>query len=242
MPSKPYHIGTWLLLAALISLPFFVVWEQMDVDVSNLFYDASVGGFWLRDLWLTEAVHQLCQYGTRVVAAIVAFCGIYHVVRRKKLLHIDAKAAAFIIVTLLIGPGLVTNTIFKDFWGRARPYQIQEFGGSATYSAPLVIANQCDTNCSFFSGDGALGFSLHMLFYLVPPRWRRRTFWGGWFGGGLIFGGNRILTGSHFLSDVLYSGYFMIVVAALIHIMFYGWQQTRNCWRDVLQRPAISKI
>ena len=53
----------------------------------------------------------------------------------------------FIALGLVLGPiigcGLIANFYFKDNWGRARPYQIEEFGGNLIYTPPLIKSDQC---------------------------------------------------------------------------------------------------
>ena len=47
------------------------------------------------------------------------------------------------IVGPVIGCGLIANFYFKDNWGRARPINIQEFGGDKIYTKPFTISDQC---------------------------------------------------------------------------------------------------
>ncbi|HBH49073.1 MAG TPA: PAP2 family protein, partial [Bacteroidales bacterium] len=37
--------------------------------------------------------------------------------------------ALMMILTIVLGPGLLVNATFKDNWGRPRPNEIVEFGG-----------------------------------------------------------------------------------------------------------------
>lgn len=205
---------------------------SLDLVISGWFFDPSyrsadlaTHGFYWRDLWAANAIHETAQWGARVLAAVLV---IMIIARHQR------KAAAFLLVALLVGPGLLTNTVLKDNWGRARPLQVSEFGGSADFTPALQPADQCDKNCAFVSGDGALGFYLHSFFYLAPAVWRRRVFAAGFIGGGIIFGGLRIAMGAHFFSDVLWSGILMLISSAAIHVLFYGYKNTRDAWRSIL--------
>jgi len=197
----------------------------LDIAAASPFFQSGVGFIW-RDMMVPNLLHDAIQWGARGLAAVLVITAFASAKHR--------KAAIFILAALLIGPGLLTNTVLKDNWGRARPMQIQEFGGSATYTPPLAISDQCDTNCSFVSGDGALGLFLHVFFYIVPARWRRTAFWAGFAGGGIVFGGLRIAMGAHFFSDVLWAGVLVLLSTAIIHAAFYGKQATAAVWRGLL--------
>src|SRR5207249_3238038 len=71
--------------------------------------------------------------------------------------------------------GLIANTLFKDHWGRARPAQIEAFGGTRQFTPAPLPAAQCDRNCAFVSGHAAFAFSLVSFAFLLPLGWRRKT-------------------------------------------------------------------
>lgn len=120
------------------------------------------------------------------------------------------RAAAFVALVQLLGPGLLVNTVFKDQWGRARPSQVQEFGGALQFTPAWVRSGQCHKNCSFVCGDASVGFGLIALAWVT----RRR---GAWFAAGLVVGTAlgvmRMAQGGHFLSDVIFSFYAVWFVA-----------------------------
>jgi lipid A 4'-phosphatase len=109
--------------------------------------------------------------------------------------------AVFALLALALGPGLLVNTVLKDHWGRPRPAQIAQFGGSGSYVPALLPSRQCDHNCSFVSGHAAAGFFLITGAWIWP---RRKLQWriAGIAAGSLI-GLARIAQGGHFFSDVL---------------------------------------
>jgi lipid A 4'-phosphatase len=120
------------------------------------------------------------------------------------------RAAAFVALVQLLGPGLLVNVVFKDQWGRARPHQVQAFGGELRFTPAWQPSDQCHKNCSFVSGDASVGFGLIALAWVT----RRR---GAWFAAGLAVGAAlgvmRMAQGSHFLSDVIFSFYAVWFVA-----------------------------
>jgi hypothetical protein len=36
----------------------------------------------------------------------------------------------FILLSVILGPGLLVNLVFKDHWGRPRPRQVVALGGT----------------------------------------------------------------------------------------------------------------
>lgn len=91
---------------------------------------------------------------------------------RQRFLGIDGRVTAFLVSSLVIGPGLIVNTLLKENWGRGRPNDMAVFGGEFPYAPPGMIVDQCVSNCSFTSGHGALGFWAVAFAFLVPKRHR----------------------------------------------------------------------
>ena len=218
---------------ALVLLPFFLLlaallaWPTLDLAVTTVFYTPEKG-FEATTLWPFQTLHGIAYYGARVfgVALVLGLLAAW----KKPFLALPRKAWFFLFLCLVIGPGLVANVIFKDHWGRARPHQIAEFGGTGSFSPPLQMSAACQTNCSFVSGDGAFGFFLPSLAYVIAPRRSRRVFWSGMVLGA-VFGTARIAMGAHFLSDVLFAALFMLLTSALLHALLYGPRRTFEIWK-----------
>lgn len=120
----------------------------------------------------------------------------------------------FVVVAGILGPGLVVNWGFKDNWQRARPYQVENFGGTQKFSRAAVMTNQCDANCSFVSGHVACGVFLISL-GLVHRR-RQRTWAAVGVVAGLLIGFARIADVAHWLSDVLWAFPITLTVSWLV--------------------------
>jgi membrane-associated phospholipid phosphatase len=121
-----------------------------------------------------------------------------------------------------VGPGLLANTLFKDHWGRARPVQIEAFGGTHRFTPAPLPAAECDRNCAFVSGHAALGFSLVSLAFLLPRGRSRRLGIAFALGFGALVGLGRIVQGAHFLSDVVYAGLLVYGTTALLYWWIFG--------------------
>jgi len=202
----------------------------LDVYTAALFFDARGAGFWLQGHWLASAAHEAVQALPELLAAAFLLTALAWPARR--------KAALFLLAAGIAGPILLANTLLKDHWGRARPREVVEFGGQAQFTRAWQPAAECVRNCSFVSGDGALGFYLHSFFYIAPAHLRRAVFAAGFLGSGTLFGGLRIAMGAHFLSDVLWAGALMLLSSACVHALFFGRAATRTAWADVLRPGA----
>ncbi|MBC7919045.1 MAG: phosphatase PAP2 family protein [Rhodoferax sp.] len=113
-------------------------------------------------------------------------------------------ALAFVVVAGTLGPGLLVNLGFKDNWQRARPYQVEPFGGTKQFTRAAVMTDQCDNNCSFVSGHVACGY---FLVGMALVHRRRQLLWtAAGVASGLAIGFARMADSAHWLSDVLWAG------------------------------------
>lgn len=214
-----------LLLPALIVCALLYYFAQVDLWVAGQFYDGA--SFPWRAAELPNFFHNIVHPLSLSLAAVFAALTLWHAVRKS-----GWRRWAFMLLTLIIGPGLIANTLLKDNWGRARPVQVEQFGGAAQFTPPFVIAGQCDKNCSFVAGDPSFGFWTQALAYIVPRR-RRQVFWAG-VSVGAFYGVLRIGMGAHFFSDVLIGGLLMLMSNAAICALLFGRRYVDICWREWL--------
>ena len=116
------------------------------------------------------------------------------------------RRAAFLVLLLLLGPGLLVNVVFKDHWGRPRPREVVQLGGSMQFHQPWE-RGVAGKGKSFPSGHASSAFYLAMPFFVLRrrrPRIAMRVYVGGMLYGGLM-GIARIAQGGHFASDVLWA-------------------------------------
>jgi len=201
--------------AAAVALALLSEIPAIDLWVSGLFYEPG-RGFPLGDSLAVQIVYRGVPYlATAIVLALLS--SLVAALLRRPLLGISARAAIFLLLALAIGPGILTNVVLKDHWGRARPAQIVAFGGTRDFTPAAMPAAQCDRNCSFTSGHAAVGF------YLVSFAFLARTRRGRWAGQaaaialGSLFGLARIAQGGHFLSDVVVSGLLVYATSWLLY-------------------------
>ncbi len=190
---------------------------NIDLGVSRLFYVPGEG-FPLARLPLFLFLMSALSDITVGVTAIALVLGVAALVRKRVWLGVTPRIAAFLTLSLIIGPGLIVNTLFKDNWGRARPHQIVEFGGQAHFSPAAFLSDQCIKNCSFPSGHGALAFWLTAFALVSPPRWRGPAMAAA-LTIGVLIGAMRVAQGGHFLSDTIASALIAVVVNWILKIL-----------------------
>jgi membrane-associated PAP2 superfamily phosphatase len=141
------------------------------------------------------------------------------------------KGAAFMVLLLMLGPGLLVNTAFKDHWGRERPRDITQFGGTKTFHHPWE-KGVAGNGKSFPSGHGASAFYLAMPFFALrrrSPRTAVRIFTLGMLYG-LMMGVARIAQGGHFVSDVLWAwGGVHLTAVALYYLLGLDREKIPEC-------------
>lgn len=147
-------------------------------------------------------------------------------------MFMPARAAVLLALTMMVGPGLLVNGVFKSEWGRPRPVHVEEFGGKLTYVPWYDTNGDCPSNCSFVSGEGALSFWMVAPASLVPPGPLRVLALAAAVGFGTIIGGLRIGFGGHFFSDVVLSGVLVVAIIAL----------TRYCLYDRSNSPSDAQV
>jgi lipid A 4'-phosphatase len=205
----------YVVLAAATAALFLLV-PQVDLVVSGWFYDPQ-HGFALNTWAPVSFVYHAVPWITWAIALLVAIASAWLFLMLRPLARLDRKALLFIVFSTLVGPGLVANVTLKDHWGRARPTQVEAFGGTRHFTAAPLPAAECARNCSFVSGHAALGFSLVAFAFLLPPGKARRGWIAAALGFGMLIGLVRIAQGGHFLSDVVWAGLVVFGTTAALH-------------------------
>lgn len=205
------------IYAVLFGAAVAIFWlaPQADLWVSNLFYVPGRG--FVLQRWLPAViVFRAVPWIAWGVVVVVAGAAAWLFLIGRPLWRLDRKALLFIALSTALGPGVLCNTVLKDHWGRARPVQVEAFGGTRQFTPAPLPARECATNCSFVSGHAALGFSLVAFAFLLPPGTARRRTIGGTLAFGGLVGLVRIAEGGHFLSDVVFAGLLVFGTTALL--------------------------
>jgi len=123
----------------------------------------------------------------------------------------------FVVLQVLMGPGLLVNGITKNLAGRPRPYETLPFGGTLPYLRPFEFGNP-HQGASFLSGHASMAFLFMGLFFVVKgrPRWAALA---GGLAFGLLVGTARVLGGDHFPSDIVLCGAMIYTLAAATRLL-----------------------
>ena len=201
-----------LLLAVPLALSF-VGRSEIDRTVAAYFYTG--GRTFLGDrLWWSEPLRYSFQV-FYVGCIALALIGLWRTWRGAAWLQRPRFAWLYLGLCLLVGPVLVTHGLFKMTFGRPRPMQTSEFGGNMTFKPAFVASNQCSWGCSFVSGESSSTFIPFFSAAILFPQTAPLIIAGGTVAG-MTAGGVRMLQGRHYLSDVLFAGLAMALVAGLM--------------------------
>lgn len=207
------HYVEWLLFVLLLVV--FLMWPELDLRVSQWFYDPELTEWIWRDHPLNTSIYAIFRYlpywlvpVLLVMTAIAWWKG--------SSLRSQRFVWTFLLSTLLIGPGILVHNVFKEGFERPRPRQVQEFGGKSGFTPAWVISDQCVGKCkSFVSGHSAMGFYLMVLAWVFR---RRFWLWAG-VGVGVVVSLVRISQGGHFISDTLFAG----LLCYFVYRLMAGW-------------------
>lgn len=203
-----------LFTFAICAAFFLISISQLDIWISNLFYNPQTG-FYLRYKPFFAFIHKDWPIYIYSLIALLAGLWLGGKFNKNSSCSLKNNSFFFIIASFIIVPGIIVNLIFKEFWGRARPNQILEFGGDKDFSAPLVIADQCSSNCSFPSGHAALAFWTIAIALILPKAIRPYAIALAIIMG-FVVSYARIAQGAHFFTDTAFS--FIIVVPCVYFI------------------------
>lgn len=198
------------LACFLLSSVLLVTFSDVDIRISRLFFD---NGFHLADQGWARLLHE--AVGCLIVVSTGSVIGIYLFNRfsNRTLGGVDGRKVLYLLLVLILGAGLIVNVVLKDNFGRPRPRDIEEFGGSKRFAPAFVIGSACKRNCSFSSGDGAGAF-YYLAFFIAS---RRRAVAVAAVGFGVSVSFARIASGAHFFSDTVVSFFVMLIVADVLH-------------------------
>ena len=217
MPYRDRLFHAWLVSVA-VSMLIFSVFPKVDLATNRLFWDgatfplaASPALQMLREaIWFLSLAVLLAALVGAVIAGLSG----------RPVARLSGRCWTFLLSLKLLGPGLVVNAGLKTYWGRARPDQVEAFGGPQSFTPALMPTDQCLSNCSFTSGEAAASMALAIAVLLFAYRLHGRL--PAWailaasslalFGGGL-----RVAFGRHSLSDVVFSWLIVIGVALAVH-------------------------
>lgn len=211
------RIFKWDWLFFISCLVFFAVFPNYDLFISNATWDPTRQFEFAELTWVRFSYVVFSKIHIIYLGILIYLMIVQKTKNNFKVYGLLRVHTIFLFVSLLLGPGLVVNYVFKENWGRARPHEVVEFGGINLYTSPLKITKECDGNCSFVSGHASGAFFVLSLSWVFR---RKRWFWIGLSLGSLV-GIGRVLQGGHFLSDVVFA-FWAVYFSSLLTAMWFG--------------------
>ncbi|MDR2401683.1 MAG: phosphatase PAP2 family protein [Deferribacteraceae bacterium] len=208
---SPFFLIAFALFAAL-----FRFFPNIDVAASSLFFREN-SSFLLENSPVGFAVY----YGVDAAATILTLFFIFYLIfsfikRKPNFLGLPRILVIYLALAYIIGPGIVVNELLKDKIGRARPFQTSYFMGKADFSPAFKVTEFGGKYASFVSGHAAFGFYWLSLAFPMKNRANRRKYLSAGICLGAGIGLVRIMQGKHFLSDVVFSFFFIYMSAAIL--------------------------
>jgi lipid A 4'-phosphatase len=214
-------LGLFLVVGLLFGL-----YPELDLKLSAAFYDAATKSFPLKLNAIAAFVRDAAMWiaWAFVVPSLAAL--IWKLIRPDRPLLVKGRSIIFLLATLALSAGVLTNLTFKSYWGRPRPVVVTQFNGPDTFVPWWDPRGSCGRNCSFFSGEGATAFWTYAPAALAPPAWRPLAYAAATVFG-IVTSGLRMAFGGHFFTDVAIAGLVTFLVIWLAFALVYRWPRTR---------------
>ena len=189
----------FITITLLISIVFFV-FPNLDITFSGMFFSSDNKFIASENTWVIYFVRKMILPLLALLSIFIPLAAIIkHLFYKEKILNICIRDWIYFLSCLILGTGIIVNSILKNLWGRARPNETVIFGGDHPFSIPWLNVEYCDTNCSFVSGDVSFfTLSLALLIIFNKTSWNIFAYILITFISLL-----RIMEGDHFLSDTL---------------------------------------
>lgn len=232
----------WLVFFALVMgaavAILFAVFPAWDLAITAWFWDAGSRSFALAGSRWGQHLRTAGNVLPWLVAAPAFVALVLKLLFPRRPMFMPARPALLLALTMAIGPGLLVNGLLKEKWGRPRPVHVEEFGGPKAFNPWYSTAGTCPGNCSFVSGEGALGFWLTAPASLVPGPLGVVAL-GAAVAFGAAAGGLRIAFGGHFFTDVVFSGVLVILVVIAVRWWLYD---RRNAPSDARAEMWVAEV
>ena len=213
--SFNFYLKIFVIMLAL-SIIFFL-FPNIDITVSGLFFGQDGSFLASEQDWFIYFVRKMIL---PLLALLVFFIPIAAAVKQyiygEKILNKPLRDWTFLFSCLVLGTGVIVNSIFKSFWGRARPNDTLVFGGEQPFTIPWLNVDYCETNCSFVSGDVSF-FTLSLAILLIFNKQTWNIFA---YSAIILISLLRVMEGDHFLSDTIMSFIITYLVIRALYDLF----------------------
>jgi lipid A 4'-phosphatase len=218
--TTPHHARAWVYLMTTAGILLIITWIIIELDldrrIAAQFYDDSRGWY----LAKKQPWDWLYHYGTipGIALSLIALAGWFWSFSSTRFQYLH-RYFLVIVLTAILGPGVLVNGILKNYWSRPRPRQVQEFDGQWIYRHPHQpgIPGKGE---SFPCGHCTMGFLFCSLIVF-----RKHRAWIAYSGGalGVLLGGMlsaaRVVQGAHFLTDTLWSMGILLMLPLALYFL-----------------------
>ncbi len=235
------NVSRFWLYHCLVPLAFFVFlatlfeFSNIDLALSDRFYDFTNSRWFLHDAWWTE---QLIHSGGRKLILVIALAALtaWGLSFRLSALRPWRRAALYFVLSIGIGTGLVA--LGKATTNRHCPWDYDRYGGSVPY---VRLFEQNPPGCSrgncFPAGHASGGFAMMSGYFIFYKRNRRLAIGILVLGLALgsLFGFAQVARGAHFVSHNIWTAAICWFAALLLYTtLFRGrlWSQGHRSDKD----------
>ena len=215
-----------ILFTFCLALVFFYN-PAIDIFFSQLFFSITDNNFFMTKTPILLVIDKLTYLIAFLLLSFNCLLIIQKFLKTRSFNFKLYKKESFVLLIFLIGSAILIQGFSKHYFGRARPTEIEEFGGELKFTPPFQVSNQCKLNCSFVSFHTSIG--VLVVSYSMVLAGRRKvllTILGSFLT--LLFGMTRIMQGKHFLSDVVFSVCFMLIITYILSSLL-KMNTTREC-------------
>jgi membrane-associated PAP2 superfamily phosphatase len=209
----------WLALPIAIGVALgilFAAFPGWDLQVAALFFDPERAKFPLSVDYSANVIRRIANWIPYLMLAPAAFVLVRKLVFPASPMLMAPSVVLFLVGSFLLGPGLTSNLILKENWGRPRPNFVQQFAGTETFQPWWRPSGECKRNCSFVSGEASQAYWTVAPASLAPPQVRPFAL-----GGAVVFGtavgGMRVVFGRHFVTDIIFAGVLTIAIIMALY-------------------------
>jgi membrane-associated PAP2 superfamily phosphatase len=200
----------------------FALVPDLDLRLAALFYHPADSSFGLKSNAIAAFSRDAAMWIAWAFAAPAIVSLAVKLILPHRRMLVGAKASTFIVLSMLLSAGILSNLIFKSHWARPRPVATVEFGGQLPFVPWWDPRGKCPRNCSFFSGEAATAFWTYAPAALAPPQYRALAYAGATVFG-LATGILRMAFGGHYATDVIFAGVIVFLIVWLVHGMIFRW-------------------
>ncbi len=211
------------LIYFLVGLSFLLyLFPEIDLFISSLFY-MEPKGFFFKDELLFRFLYRSVNVLSVTITILVVLAYVYQHFRNKEFKYFNKKALIYIFLVFSLGSGVVVNAVLKDNFGRARPKNIELFGGNKEFSKVMVYNSKYSGKCKSFScGHCSFALGFIAFYFLFRKRWILIAS----LSYGLLVSLGRVVQGGHFFSDFVFSFLVMLLTAKIVYYFMY--EKSRN--------------